>query len=74
MSKSNKTPPEYSEKMIIGLIRDTKKIEDLVSLGELINDLESQKDLVITEKIRREIRLQQETIIYGGDLLDNKPI
>lgn len=55
MEDQNKLPPEYSEKMILTLINNTTSIEDLMSLAQLIKDLEEQKDLIITEKIRREI-------------------
>lgn len=67
-----KERPTYRETMIIGLIRDTKTIEDLTDLGQLLRDIENQNDLTITEKIKREVQLQQQTIIYGGDILGDK--
>lgn len=72
MTLSEKPKPEYSEKMMIGLIRETKTIEDLTDLCKLLRTVENQKDLVITYKINREVRLQQQTIIYGGDILGDK--
>lgn len=70
--KPNKLPPHYSEKMMIELIRETTTIEDLTALCRLYKDLQKQKDIVITYKMKREVKLQQETIIYGGDILGNK--
>ncbi|MBO6184231.1 MAG: hypothetical protein J6O88_05975 [Chryseobacterium sp.] len=64
--------PHYSEKMIIGLIRETKTIEDLTDLCNLLRDIEEQKDLTITFRISREVQIQQKTIIYGGDILGDK--
>jgi hypothetical protein len=70
--KSNKNPPHYSEKMMIELIRETKTIEELTQLCKLYKDLEKQRDIVITFRMTREIGMQQETIIYGGDILGDK--
>lgn len=68
----NTLPPHYSEKMMIGLIRDTKTIEELTDLCSLYKDLQAQKDIVITIRMAREVNLQQKTIIYGGDILGDK--
>lgn len=70
--KTNKNPPHYSEKMMIGLIRNTKTIEDLTELCLLFRDLKTQKDIIITDRMQREVNIQQKTIIYGGDILGDK--
>ncbi|MCX8533069.1 hypothetical protein [Chryseobacterium luquanense] len=72
MKASEKSKPEYSEKMMIGLIRETKTIDDLTNLCKLLRAVEKQNDLVITYKMNKEVRLQQQTIIYGGDILGDK--
>ncbi|KFF26886.1 hypothetical protein [Chryseobacterium vrystaatense] len=72
MKDQNKLPPKYSEKMILTLTKDSKSIEDLTNLCGLLKALEKQKDIIITQKIQREVKLQQQTIIYGGDLLGDK--
>jgi hypothetical protein len=63
--RKNKKMPQYSESLLIELIQDTKTLEDLTSLCQLVKELESQKDLAITERICREVKLQQGKIIYG---------
>lgn len=62
-------PPHYSESLLIRLIRETKTITDLTGLCNLYRELEKQNDIVITYKINSEVKLQQQTIIYGGDTL-----
>lgn len=74
MALSDESRPRYQEKMIIGLIRETKTIEDLTDLCNLLRDIEEQKDLTITFKINQEVQIQQKTIIYGGDILGDKTI
>lgn len=65
-------PPHYSEKLLIRLIREEKTLSGLVDLCDLYRDLEAQKDIIITLKIKTEVMLQQKTIIYGGDILGNE--
>lgn len=66
-------PPQYSESLLIRLIRETKTINDLTGLCNLYRELEKQNDIVITYKINSEVKLQQQTIIYGGDTLGKTP-
>ncbi len=63
--------PEYSEVLLLRLIRETNSLDDLVSLCDLINVLESQNDLVITNKIVTEVQRRQRTFIHGDDLLED---
>ncbi len=72
MMPPEKSRPRYHEKMIIALIRETKTIEELTDLCNLLRDIEEQKDLTITFKINQEVQIQQQTIIYGGDILGDK--
>ena len=67
MCEINKHPPEYSEKMLLNLINETNSIDDLVKLCDLLNALERQKDLVITEKMYRAVKQQQRIIIKGWE-------
>lgn len=60
-------PPQYSESLLIRLIRETKTLTDLTELCNLYRDLEEQKDLVITHKVTSEVQLQSWTILYSGD-------
>ena len=70
--QQGKDPPRYSEKILIGLIKETTDLDNLTSLCKLYRDLEEQGDIDITQKINREVQIQQKVIIYGGDLLGDK--
>lgn len=68
MTQNPRKPPEYSEKTIIGIINDCNDIQDLSDLCNTLRDLERNKDLIITEKIKREVKVQQMVIVFGGKL------
>jgi hypothetical protein len=68
---SAKDTPRYQEKMLLELIWDSQTLDDLVDLCDLLNDLEAQKDLVITAKMCQEVKLQQQKIIYSNDISDD---
>ena len=55
--------PHYSQAMLIRLIRQTKDIQDLYNLGMLYRDLKEQGDIIITFRLKMEIRIQQELLI-----------
>lgn len=60
-----KTPnqPHYSQTTLIRLVRQTKDIQDLCDLGKLYRDLQAQEDIIITFRLKMEIRIQQELLI-----------
>jgi len=65
--------PQYTEALLVRLIRETATMEELTDLCKLYMDLEMQNDIIITLKVKAEVGLQQQTIIYGGDTLGKTP-
>lgn len=53
--------------MLIRLIRETTDIQDLCDLGKLYNDLQKQEDIIITFRLKMEIKIQQELLILRNE-------
>lgn len=68
MTQTPKSSPRYTEKMLIRIINDCHDLDDLTNLCNNLRDLERNKDLIITEKIKREVKVQQMVIVFGGKL------
>ncbi len=61
-----KRPRQYSESLQIRLIKQTKTIEELVDLTQLLKALWKQGDLHFSIRVQCNIRVQQQKIIYSG--------
>lgn len=60
-------PPQYSQKMLIGLLNDCKTIEELCSLGNLLKELSEAGDFPMTAKLRAFALVKQQELIYGNN-------
>ena len=63
--------PHYSQTMLIRLVRETKDIQDLCNLGMLYRDLKEQGDIIITFRLKMEIKIQQELLILRDEEKEN---
>lgn len=63
--------PHYSQALLIRLIRQTKDIQDLCNLGMLYRDLKEQGDIIITFRLKMEIKIQQELLILRDEEKEN---
>ena len=69
MTKTPKPPPRYTEQTLIRIIQDCYDLDDLTNLCNNLRDLEENKDLEITSKMKMEVKVQQQVIIFGGKFL-----
>lgn len=63
--------PEYSQRLLIQLIRETSDRDDLVKLNTLYVELEEQGDITISARMVHEIKAQEQNFILR-DFLKNK--
>lgn len=61
----------YPQALLIRLVRETKDIQDLCNLGMLYRDLKEQGDIIITFRLKMEIKIQQELLILRDEEKEN---
>ena len=61
----------YPQALLIRLVRQTKDIQDLCNLGMLYRDLKEQGDIIITFRLKMEIKIQQELLILRDEEKEN---
>lgn len=61
----------YPQALLIRLVRETKDIQYLCNLGMLYRDLKEQGDIIITFRLKMEIKIQQELLILRDEEKEN---